>query len=98
MPDVRRSQGVCGDPADCGHPAAPGELLGEETPGGDLGPRRAPVGALASVSGDELTLLAAGVNSDGSDKLVERAGCARDGATELAARMGRLLLAQVALR
>jgi hydroxymethylbilane synthase len=59
---------------------------------------RAPVGALASVSGDELTLLAAGVNSDGSDKLVERAGCARDGATELAARMGRLLLAQVALR
>jgi hydroxymethylbilane synthase len=59
---------------------------------------RAPVGALASVSGDELTLLAAGVNSDGSDKLIERAGCARDGATELAARMGRLLLAQVALR
>jgi hydroxymethylbilane synthase len=59
---------------------------------------RAPVGALASVSGDELTLLAAGVNSDGSDKLVERAGCARDGATELAARMGRRLLAQVALR
>jgi len=59
---------------------------------------RAPVGALASVSGDELTLLAAGVNSDGSDKLVERAGCARDGATELGARMGRLLLAQVALR
>ena len=59
---------------------------------------RAPVGALASVSGDELTLLAAGVNSDGSDKLVERAGCARDGATELATRMGRRLLAQVALR
>jgi hydroxymethylbilane synthase len=59
---------------------------------------RAPVGALASVRGDELTLLAAGVNSDGSDKLVERAGCARDGATELGARMGRLLRAQVALR
>ncbi len=59
---------------------------------------RAPVGRSASVSGDELTLLAAGVNSDGSDKLVERAGCARDGATELAARMGRRLLAQVALR
>ena len=59
---------------------------------------RAPVGALASVSGDELTLLAAGVNSDGSGKLVERASCGRDGATDLAARMGRRLLAEVALR
>jgi hydroxymethylbilane synthase len=59
---------------------------------------RAPVGALASVSGDEFVLLVAGVNSDGSDKLVERARCARGGATDLAARMGRRLLAEVALR
>jgi hydroxymethylbilane synthase len=59
---------------------------------------RAPVGALASISGDELTLLAAGVNSDGTGKLVERARCERAGATELAARMGRRLLAEVALR
>ncbi|MHB8688495.1 MAG: hydroxymethylbilane synthase [Candidatus Dormibacteraceae bacterium] len=59
---------------------------------------RAPVGALASVSGDELTLLAAGVNSDGSGKLVERARCGRDGARDLAARMGRRLLAEVALQ
>jgi hydroxymethylbilane synthase len=59
---------------------------------------RAPVGALASVSGEVLTLLAAGVNSDGSGKLVELARCGRDGATDLAARMGRRLLAEVALR
>ncbi|MHB8613148.1 MAG: hydroxymethylbilane synthase [Candidatus Dormibacteraceae bacterium] len=59
---------------------------------------RAPVGALASVSGDEVTLLAAGVNSDGSGKLVERARCGRDGARDLAARMGRRLLAEVALQ
>ena len=59
---------------------------------------RAPVGALASVNGNELTLLAAGVNSDGSGKLVERARCSRDGASDVAARMGRRLLAEVALR
>ena len=59
---------------------------------------RAPVGALASVRYDELTLLAAGVNSDGSGKLLERAQCGRGGAPDLAARMGRRLLAEVALR
>lgn len=59
---------------------------------------RAPVGALATVHGDEFALLAGGVNSDGSDRLVERSTGARAGATEMAGRLGRRLLAEVALR
>ncbi len=59
---------------------------------------RAPVGALASVEKDAFKLLAAGVNSDGSGKLVERVQGNRAEATSLAARLGRLLVAQVALR
>jgi hydroxymethylbilane synthase len=59
---------------------------------------RAPVGALAAISGDELTLLAGGVNSDGSGKLVERLKGARAEGTDLAGRLGRRLLAEVALR
>src|ERR1700694_193031 len=59
---------------------------------------RAPVGALASVKEDAFTLLAAGVNSDGTGKLVERGEGNRADATDLAARLGRLLVAQVALR
>jgi hydroxymethylbilane synthase len=59
---------------------------------------RAPVGALASVTGDEFTLLAGGVNTDGSGKLVERLRGSRGQATEIAARLGRRLLAEVALR
>jgi hydroxymethylbilane synthase len=59
---------------------------------------RAPVGALASVVGDEFALLAGGVNSDGSDKLVERLKGHRGDATDFAARLGRRLLAEVALR
>ena len=59
---------------------------------------RTPVGALASVSGDEFALLAGGVNTDGSGKLVERLRGNRAEATELAARLGRRLLAEVALR
>jgi hydroxymethylbilane synthase len=59
---------------------------------------RAPVGALASVVGDEFVLLAGGVNSDGSDKLVERLKGNRSDASEFAARLGRRLLAEVALR
>jgi hydroxymethylbilane synthase len=59
---------------------------------------RAPVGALATVSGDEFSLLAGGVNSDGSGKLVERLRGNRGDATDLAARLGRRLLAEVALR
>jgi hydroxymethylbilane synthase len=59
---------------------------------------RAPVGALASVVGEEFVLLAGGVNSDGSDKLVERLEGHRGDAAEFAARLGRRLLAEVALR
>jgi hydroxymethylbilane synthase len=59
---------------------------------------RAPVGALASVVGDEFVLLAGGVNSDGSDKLVERLKGNRRDATDFAVRLGRRLLAEVALR
>jgi hydroxymethylbilane synthase len=59
---------------------------------------RAPVGALASVSGDAFQLLAAGVNSDGTGKLVDRADGNRSDAVRLAARLGRRLLAEVALR
>ena len=59
---------------------------------------RAPVGALASVSGDSFNILAAGVNSDGSDKLVQRAEGMRSDASSLAARLGKRLVAEVALR
>jgi hydroxymethylbilane synthase len=59
---------------------------------------RAPVGALASVNGGAFALLAGGVNSDGSGKLVERLQGNRSEATELAVRLGRRLLAEVALR
>jgi hydroxymethylbilane synthase len=59
---------------------------------------RAPVGALASVNGDQFRLLAAGVNSDGTGKLVERSDGNRSEAARMAARLGRRLLAGVALR
>src|SRR5216683_2359230 len=59
---------------------------------------RAPVGALASIKKDGFTLLAAGVNSDGTGKLVERVDGSRADAPILAAKLGRLLVAQVALR
>ena len=59
---------------------------------------RAPVGALASVVGDEFVLLAGGVNSDGSDKLIERLKGNRGDASEFAGRLGRRLVAEVALR
>jgi hydroxymethylbilane synthase len=59
---------------------------------------RAPVGALASVTKDSFTLLAAGVNSDGTGKLIEHAGGSRADAPRLAAGLGRRLLAKVALR
>ena len=59
---------------------------------------RAPVGALASLNGDELVLLAGGVNSDGSGKLVERSTGRRGDAKDMATRLGKRLLAEVALR
>lgn len=59
---------------------------------------RAPVGALASVAGDSFTLLAAGVNSDGTGKLVERSQGKRADASTLAAGLGRRLVEKVALR
>ncbi|GAC1504943.1 MAG: hydroxymethylbilane synthase [Candidatus Dormibacteraceae bacterium] len=59
---------------------------------------RAPVGALASGNGDSFTILAAGVNSDGSDKLVQRAEGGRADASSLALRLGKRLVAEVALR
>ncbi len=59
---------------------------------------RAPVGAQATISGDEFSILAGGVNTDGSGKLVERVSGNRREATDLAARLGRRLLAEVALR
>jgi hydroxymethylbilane synthase len=59
---------------------------------------RAPVGALASVAGDSFTLLAAGVNSDGTGKLIERAEGRRADAPALAASLGRRLVTRVALR
>ena len=59
---------------------------------------RAPVGALASVSGGAFEILAAGVNSDGTSKLVQRAVGGRAEASSLAAKLGRRLVAEVALR
>jgi hydroxymethylbilane synthase len=59
---------------------------------------RAPVGALAAVNGDSVTLLVAGVNSDGTGKRVERVNGACKEAMELAAGAGRRLLAAVALK
>jgi hydroxymethylbilane synthase len=59
---------------------------------------RSPVGALASVSGDSFTLLAAGVNSDGTGKLVQRVAGRRAEALSLASSLGRRLVAEVALR
>jgi len=59
---------------------------------------RAPVGALVSVIGDSFTLLAAGVNSDGTGKLVQRVDGLRADAPSVAARLGRRLVKEVALR
>jgi hydroxymethylbilane synthase len=59
---------------------------------------RAPVGALAAIDGQSLTLLVAGVNSDGTGKRVEHVGGALSDALALAAAAGRRLVAEVALR
>jgi hydroxymethylbilane synthase len=59
---------------------------------------RAPVGALATARGDEFELLVAGVNSDGSDRMVERVLGRRAESRASAADAGRRLLAGVGLR
>ena len=59
---------------------------------------RAPVGALATVSGSRFTLLVAGVNSDGSDRRVEQIEGAAVDAVALAREAGGRLAAAVALR
>jgi hydroxymethylbilane synthase len=59
---------------------------------------RAPVGALASVDKQVFTLLAAGVNSDGTGMVLEKVEGNRGDASLLAAGLGKLLVAQVALR
>jgi hydroxymethylbilane synthase len=59
---------------------------------------RAPVGALASITHDSFTLLVAGVNSDGTGKVVERVDGGRADANNVAARLGHRLAERVALR
>jgi hydroxymethylbilane synthase len=59
---------------------------------------RAPVGALATVDEDELTMLVGGVNSDGSDLRIETVHGKRADAMRLADEAGRNLARAVALR
>jgi hydroxymethylbilane synthase len=59
---------------------------------------RAPVGALGTVSGDRISLLVAGVNSDGSDRRVETVEGSLAEAAAIAGEAGRRLAAEVALR
>jgi hydroxymethylbilane synthase len=59
---------------------------------------RAPVGALASVAGNRIRLLVAGVNSDGSDRRVETVEGDLAAAGALARAAGERLAAAVALR
>ncbi|MGH7763573.1 MAG: hydroxymethylbilane synthase [Candidatus Dormibacteraceae bacterium] len=59
---------------------------------------RAQVGALATVTSDGFSLLVGGVNSDGSGKQVRQVDGRREEARAMAAREGRRLLAEVALR
>jgi hydroxymethylbilane synthase len=59
---------------------------------------RAPVGALAHVSGDEFAMIVGGVNSDGSDRRVETVRGGRADAMRLAEDAGRRLALAVSLR
>jgi hydroxymethylbilane synthase len=59
---------------------------------------RAPVGALAAVAGGRISLLVAGVNSDGSDRRVETVEGTVADAPVLAREAGLRLAAEVALR
>src|SRR5258706_741579 len=58
---------------------------------------RPPVGALASITHDSFSLLVAGVNSDGTGKLVERVEGDRADANDVAARLGYHLHESIAL-
>ncbi|HEY8759656.1 MAG TPA: hydroxymethylbilane synthase [Candidatus Dormibacteraeota bacterium] len=59
---------------------------------------RAPVGALGVVAGDRISLLVAGVNSDGSDRRVETVEGSLEEAATIAREAGERLAAEVALR
>jgi hydroxymethylbilane synthase len=59
---------------------------------------RAPVGALATVLGDGFRMIVGGVNSDGSEKTVEKIEGSRDEAFRLATEAARRLARSVALR
>jgi hydroxymethylbilane synthase len=59
---------------------------------------RAPVGALATVDEDDITILVGGVNSDGSDLRIETVHGTRADAMRLAEEAGRNLAHAVALR
>ena len=59
---------------------------------------RAPVGALGVVAGDRISLLVAGVNSDGSDRRVETVEGSLEEAATIAREAGKRLAAEVALR
>jgi hydroxymethylbilane synthase len=59
---------------------------------------RAPVGALATVDEDDITILVGGVNSDGSDLRIETVHGKRADAMRLAEEAGRNLARAVALR
>ena len=59
---------------------------------------RAPVGALASVSDGDFTMIVGGVNSDGSELRIETVRGRRSDALRLAAEAGERLAREVALR
>ena len=59
---------------------------------------RAPVGALATLDGDELSMVVGGVNSDGSERRVETIRASRANALKVADEAGRSLARAVALR
>lgn len=59
---------------------------------------RAPVGALAALDGDELSMVVGGVNSDGSERRIESIRASRAMAMQVADEAGRSLARAVALR
>jgi hydroxymethylbilane synthase len=59
---------------------------------------RAPVGALATIEGDQVTMIVGGVNSDGTELRVETVRGSRADALRIADEAGRALASAVALR